>query len=61
MAERQNEDYLGDGVYVEYDGFGIMAKSNDHLNPTDTVYFEPWVLQAFIRFAERMGVKTKED
>ena len=53
MSEK---DYIGDGVYVEYDGFSIIAKANDFNNPTDTIYFEPGVVAAFIRFAERVGV-----
>jgi len=52
----KNQDYIGDGVYVEYDGEGIMLKANDHLDPTDTIYLEPNVLEALIRFAKRMGI-----
>ena len=50
-------DYMGDGVYVEFDGFGIMLKANDHLNPTDEIYLEPEVLDKVIAFRERMKKK----
>ncbi len=56
MSEESTRDYIGDGVYVEYDGFGIEAKANDFDNPTDTIYFEPAVLGGLIRFAQRMGI-----
>ena len=46
-------DHLGDGVYVKHDGFGITVMANDHQNPTDTVYMEPSVLEAFDRFRAR--------
>ena len=56
MSDDRKRDYIGDGVYVEYDGFGIIANANDCDNPTDSVYFEPSVVEAFIRFAKRMGI-----
>jgi len=47
------KDYLGDGVYVEYDGFHFKLMANDHINPSDTIYLEHGVLAALNRFAER--------
>ena len=44
-------EYIGDGVYVEYDGYGIWLKANDHQFPTDQIYLEPSVLEALSRFA----------
>ena len=47
-------DYLGDGVYVEFDGFSFILKANDYQNPTDQIVLEPSVLDALNRFRERM-------
>ncbi len=52
-----NEDYIGDGVYTEFDGCGITLKANDFYAPTDTIYLEPEVLSALFQFAKRMGMK----
>ena len=46
-------EYIGDGVYVEFDGYGIWLKVNDHEFPTDKVYLEPTVLEALNRFATK--------
>lgn len=54
---KPNEDYIGDGVYVIFDGIGIELRINDFKNPTDVTYLEPDVLSALIRFAKRMGMK----
>ena len=43
-------NYLGDGVYAIFDGYGIWLHTNDHKNPTDRVYLEPKVLQSLIEF-----------
>jgi hypothetical protein len=48
------QDYIGDGVYVEFDGYVITLKANDIHHPTDTIYLEPDVLAALNRFAQRM-------
>lgn len=51
MDAPQNREYLGDGVYAIFDGFGIWLHANDHKNPTDRVYLEPSVLSSLNRFA----------
>jgi hypothetical protein len=51
-------EYIGDGVYAKFDGFGVWLLANDHLNPTDKVYLEPEVLNALNRFVKQLN---KED
>ncbi|HLD91483.1 MAG TPA: hypothetical protein VI911_10845 [Patescibacteria group bacterium] len=46
--------YLGDGLYAVYDGFQFELRANDAHNPTDTVYLDPKVLQAFIAFTKNI-------
>lgn len=52
----KNADYIGDGVYVGYDGMGIWLHANSHDEPTDKVYLEREVLAGLIRFAKRVGM-----
>jgi len=53
------KDYIGDGVYVTYDGFGIWLFANDDKNPTDKIYLEPSVLNKLNHFYDRV-IKAKE-
>ena len=46
-------DYIGDGVYILYDGFGFELRANDHANPTDVIYLEPKVLESLNNFVKR--------
>jgi hypothetical protein len=46
------KDYIGDGVYAEYDGFGIWLHANEP-DSEKAVYLEPVVLAALNRFAQR--------
>jgi len=57
---RERMDYLGDGVYAIYDGYGIWLHANDHLNPTDRIYLEWEVLESLNRFKDRMITLDKE-
>ena len=47
-------DYMGDGVYVVFDGYGIELRANDHKNPTDTIYLEPEVFKNLVNFDKKM-------
>ena len=49
----QLKDYLGDGVYAIFDGYGIWLHANDHECPTDKVYLEPSVLEALNHFSAK--------
>ncbi len=55
MVKPHEYEYLGDGVYVYYDGSGgIELRANDHLNPTDKIYLEQYVLDKLVRFIKEM-------
>jgi len=41
-------DYIGDGVYVKPDQFGVWLHANDHKDPTDKIYLELPVLDILI-------------
>jgi len=53
------KDYIGDGVYTIFDGYGIWLHANDLNHPTDKIYLEPDVLEKLNRFAER--IKTEKN
>jgi hypothetical protein len=56
------KDYLGDGVYAISDEYGgIWLHANDHENPTDSIYLEPKVFDALVRFEEKVKPKQKEE
>ena len=46
-------DYLGDGVYAHFDGYGIELRANDLDAPTDVIYLEPAGVQALRRYFDR--------
>lgn len=57
----ESADYLGDGMYIEWDGFAYWIRANDHRDThcTDKICLEPKVIDALNRFVTRMEQKTK--
>lgn len=49
MSDKNVTEYVGDGVYATFDGYGLEIRVNDHTNPI-AVYFEPEVLQRINHF-----------
>lgn len=41
------KEYLGDAVFIQYDGFGIELTTSDGIRDTNTIYLELVVLEAF--------------
>ena len=42
-----NKHYLGDGAYIQYDGWGYSLTTEDGISTTNIVYLEPSVLKNF--------------
>ena len=52
------KDYLGDSVYAESDGFGgIVLTTENGEGPSNTIYLDPYVLDALTRFITRVREK----
>jgi len=47
-------EYLGDGLYVSWDGYMLKLMANSHVSPTDTVCLEPQVYDELVRFVARL-------
>ena len=44
--------YLGDGVYVDFDGFAFVLTTENGIEVTNTIILEPEVYDALVRFAQ---------
>jgi hypothetical protein len=52
-TQRSEKMYLGDGVYADFDGFGITLHT-ERDGGTHWIYFEPEVLAALFAYVERL-------
>ena len=52
-----NKHYLGDGVYIEFDGFTIILTTENGIEVTNTIVLEPEVLNNFTEYITRFSLK----
>lgn len=50
------DEYLGDGVYVSFDGYQIWLAANHHENKT--VALEPEVWSRLVEYAKLIGFEV---
>ena len=48
------KEYLGDGAYVQFDGYGIDLTTEDGYSVTNRIYLEPEVWAALVRYVENL-------
>lgn len=48
------KEYIGDGVYVDYDGFSIVLTTENGVEVTNTIVLEPSVYGALVEWVERL-------
>lgn len=51
------KEYLGDGVYAEYNGFEIVLTTENGIAVTNEIVMEPQVINAFLSYIE--GLKAR--
>lgn len=49
--------YLGDGIYCEWVGEMFCLTTENGIETTNTIYLDPEVATAFIRYAALAGIK----
>jgi hypothetical protein len=54
MNGNNNKDYIGDGVYVIHEGYGIWLHANHPENPTDRIWLEGDMLEKLVKFDKRI-------
>lgn len=55
-AKLMPRSYLGDGLYVDYDGYQIELVTNNGVKDQDRVFLEPSVLDCFLAYLFANGL-----
>lgn len=48
------KEYLGDSVYAEFDGYGVVLTTENGEGPSNRIFLEPEVQIALVQFFERI-------
>ena len=46
--------YLGDSVYAEFDGYGVVLTTENGMGPSNTIVLEPEVIFKLLEFWGRV-------
>lgn len=49
------KDYLGDSVYVDFDGYHLALTTENGDGPSNTIYLEPAVYSALLVYVARLN------
>jgi hypothetical protein len=49
------KEYLGDGAYVNFDGYSLILTAENGIRATDTIVLEPNVWLALVAYVERLA------
>lgn len=64
MFIKPDKEYLGDSVYVDFDGCCIELTTDNGLGPSNTICMELEVFEKFVSYAKRLKTaidKYRED
>ncbi len=50
----KNKTYLGDGVYVDFDGYSLQLTTENGISVSNTIIIEPDVWTALLAYRERI-------
>lgn len=46
----ENKEYIGDGVYVSYDGFAVILTTENGITTSNRIVLEPYVMRSLINY-----------
>lgn len=49
-----DKQYIGDGVYVDYDGYGFILTTENGIEQTNIIILEPEVYESLVRYVDRI-------
>lgn len=58
---KQYKQYLGDGVYVDFDGYMLILTTEDGIRVLNEIFLEPEVYNNLVKYVEelkRISVKN---
>lgn len=57
----QYKEYLGDGVYLDFDGFHIVLTAEDGVSAAITIYLEPEFPERIVKYRDRIYERIKNE
>lgn len=55
------KQYLGDGVYVDFDGYQLVLTTENGISVTNQIFMEPIVVAALIEYFDKIKSEASND
>jgi hypothetical protein len=52
--------YIGDGCYVDFDGYALVLTTEDGISTTNRIVLEPEVYGALVTFVEDLKARARQ-
>lgn len=49
-----SKEYIGDGVYVDFNGYALTLTTENGIEVTNRIVLEPEVYRALVQYVERL-------
>lgn len=59
--DKIGKTYLGDAVYIDFDGYYIVLTTEDGISETNRICLEPGVVAAFNRYLKKLDKELHEE
>ncbi|HBD93195.1 MAG TPA: hypothetical protein DC057_03385 [Spirochaetia bacterium] len=59
--EKSNVAYLGDGVYINWNGYSLELMTGDSDDPIDVIYMNDEILANFIEYVKKFYIIEGND
>lgn len=60
QQKKRRKEYLGDGVYIDSDGYQLILTTDTGLNVTNTIYLDAGVVRALIAYLDRTNSEGEQ-
>lgn len=57
---KNKKQYIGDGVYVEFDGYNFILTTSNGYNTTNEIYLDRSVFKSLLIFVKTVDVSDQE-
>lgn len=54
ISQTPTKAYLGDGCYIDFDGFGLVLTTEDGIRVTNRIVLEPEVYTGLVHYVARL-------
>lgn len=61
QVNRPEKRYLGDSVYLDFDGYSLLLTTENGEGPSNTIILNPLVYKALVKYVDELNEEQEEN